>query len=196
MPELIVFIFSVIVAVIATYFVRKIGMKLHIGSLPDQRKIHVGFVPHLGGIGIFFGGIAGLIIAVFLYGPDFDLFNTKYLAVFAGSTLLLLTGMYDDMHGISARTKFIMQIIASTIVIISGCVVDRIVNPFGNPIELHIFAIPVTYLWLIGVTNAINLLDGLDGLAGGIGFIALATLFILSIIAIVLFKIIYGIINL
>jgi UDP-GlcNAc:undecaprenyl-phosphate GlcNAc-1-phosphate transferase len=180
MIALVVFILSILISLIVTYYVRKIGIRYKIGSLPSQRKIHVGFIPHLGGIGIFTGGIAGILLAFYLSGEYEDILNEKYLVVVIAATILLITGIYDDLRGMTARAKFIMQFFASTIVILSGCVIDRIVNPFGNPIELNILAIPLTYLWLIGVTNAVNLLDGLDGLAGGVGFIALATFGIIA----------------
>jgi UDP-GlcNAc:undecaprenyl-phosphate GlcNAc-1-phosphate transferase len=170
-----IFLFSVLASLIVTRCVRKIAIKYKIGSLPNQRKIHVGFIPHMGGLGIYFGGIAGILAALLLTDNYRDIFDEKYLAIGIAATIMLLTGVYDDLKGLHARAKFMFQFIAATIVIASGCVIDRIVNPFGEPIELHRLSIPVTYLWLIGVTNAVNLLDGLDGLAGGISFIALAT---------------------
>jgi UDP-GlcNAc:undecaprenyl-phosphate GlcNAc-1-phosphate transferase len=180
MHFLIVFITSLLISLVATNFVRKIALKYKIGSLPDQRKIHVGFIPHMGGIGIYLGGIGAITLAMILIQFSSEIVSEKYLAVVFASTIMLITGIYDDLRGMNARTKFTLQFIASTIVIVSGCVVDRIVNPFGNPIELNFWAIPVTYLWLIGITNAFNLLDGLDGLAGGVSFIALATFGIIA----------------
>jgi UDP-GlcNAc:undecaprenyl-phosphate GlcNAc-1-phosphate transferase len=108
------------------------------------------------------------------------MFTFKYAGILTGATIMLITGIVDDTRGLKAGQKFILQLIAATIVIYSGCKIESIINPFGEPLQLGIFSVPITYLWLIGVTNAMNLLDGLDGLASGVGLIALATFAILS----------------
>lgn len=171
---------SIIVALVTTYAIRNVTIRRGIGTVPDKRKIHSGFVPHMGGLGIYLGGIAGLLLSVFWKEYYWDTFTLKYAGILTGATVMLITGMVDDVRGLNARQKFVLQLLAATIVIYSGCKIETIINPFGQPLELGFFSIPVTYLWLIGLTNAMNLLDGLDGLAAGVSLLALATFAFLS----------------
>jgi len=91
------------------------------------------------------------------------------------STLMLILGMYDDFHGSKALQKLVIQIMISLLLIKIGFSLQRIVIPGLIDINLGILSVPLTILWLIGITNAINLIDGLDGLAAGI--ISIAALF-------------------
>jgi UDP-GlcNAc:undecaprenyl-phosphate/decaprenyl-phosphate GlcNAc-1-phosphate transferase len=160
---------SASVALIVTYYVRQLAVKHKIGSFPDARMVHTGFVPRLGGLGIYAGFIAGLLLSYFLFPSDS--INTHYFFILLGTLLIVGIGVYDDFKGLNAPQKFLGQIIAASLVIFSGCTIDVIVNPFGPDLPLGIMGIPITYLWIIGVTNAVNLLDGLDGLAAGVSFI-------------------------
>ena len=180
MESIIILTLAISTGLISTAGIKKLAIKHKIGSVPDVRKIHSGFIPHMGGFGIFFGGLVGLLVALFWKDYYWNMFTIKYSGILVGAVIMLITGMIDDIRGLPASQKFLSQLIASTIVIYSGCQIETIINPFGDPIQLGIFSIPITYLWLIGITNAINLLDGLDGLASGICLIALATFAILS----------------
>jgi UDP-GlcNAc:undecaprenyl-phosphate GlcNAc-1-phosphate transferase len=180
MESILIITLALIVGLIATHLTRTVAIKYNIGTVPDQRKIHLGFVPHMGGLGIFLGGLSGLIVALIWKDYYWHMFTIKYAGILTGASIMLITGMIDDTRGLQASQKFILQLIAATIVIYSGCTIETIINPFGDPLQLGIFSIPITYLWLIGITNAINLLDGLDGLASGVGLIAMATFAILS----------------
>jgi len=180
MESYIIISISILAGFLATYGTRSFAIKNNIGTVPDQRKIHLGFIPHMGGMGIFFGGLFGLLVALFWKEYYWHMFTFKYAGILTGAIIMLITGIVDDTRGLQAGQKFILQLIAATIVIYSGCKIETIINPFGDPIQLGVFSIPLTYLWLIGITNAINLLDGLDGLAAGVGLIALATFAILS----------------
>ena len=180
MESILIISMALITGLISTRLMRTIAIKYSIGTVPDKRKIHLGFIPHMGGVGIFIGGIAGLIVALFWKEYYWHMFTFKYAGILTGATIMLITGIVDDIKGLKASQKFFLQLVAATIVIYSGCKIETIINPFGDPIQLGIFSIPLTYLWLIGITNAINLLDGLDGLASGVGLLTLATFAILS----------------
>lgn len=180
MESYIIISISILAGFLATYGTKRFAIKNNIGTVPDQRKIHLGFIPHMGGIGIFLGGLFGLLVALFWKEYYWHMFTFKYAGILTGATIMLITGIVDDTRGLQAGQKFLLQLIAATIVIYSGCKIETIINPFGDPLELGIFSIPITYLWLIGITNALNLLDGLDGLASGVGLLALATFAILS----------------
>ncbi|MEJ2055420.1 MAG: MraY family glycosyltransferase, partial [Calditrichaceae bacterium] len=170
---------SVIISLFATYFTRKIAVKYKLGVFPDQRKVHKSFMPHLGGIGIFAGFISGLGVA-FLILPEFiSLFIKSYTGILIAAFFVFGLGLLDDLRGLTPGIKFIGQFIAVSIVIFSGFKIETVDNPLGSMIELGILSIPITYLWVIGVNNAVNLLDGLDGLAAGVSVIA-AVIFLIS----------------
>ena len=160
MESIVIISFATIVALISTSQVKKIAIKYGIGELPNKRKIHVGFIPHMGGLGIYLGGLVGVLVAILWKDYYWQMFTLKYFGILTAATLMLITGILDDTRNMNAVIKFSVQIIASTIVIFSGCRVETIINPFGQPIQLGFLSIPLTYLWLIGVTNAINLMDG------------------------------------
>ncbi len=171
MKILFLFTASLLVSLIATYFVKKFAIKYQIGVLPQARMIHKGFKPLLGGIGIFAGFISGIIFSLLINKGLFaDIFKT-FGGLLAASLLIVLVGIYDDKKGLNASKKFFFQFLSATIVILSGFVIKSIQIPSDVVIPLGILAVPITYLWIIGISNAINLLDGLDGLAGGVSLI-------------------------
>ncbi len=180
MESYIILAISIVLGFLSTYGTRHLAIKNGIGTVPNKRKVHTGFIPHMGGLGIFIGGAFGLLVALTWKEYYWNMFTLKYAGILTGALLMLASGIIDDTKGLKAREKFILQLVASTIVIYSGCKIETIINPFGDPIQLGLFSIPITYLWLIGITNAINLLDGLDGLAAGVSLIALATFSVLA----------------
>lgn len=163
---------STTVALVVTFLVKKLSIKHQIGSFPDTRMVHSGFIPSLGGIGIFCGFLAGVLLGFILLSPE-DNDNIHFLFILLGVFVMVIVGAYDDLKGLNALRKFIGQFIAASLIIFSGCGIEVVINPFGSDLTLGYFAIPVTYLWIIGVTNAVNLIDGLDGLAAGVSFIVL-----------------------
>jgi len=177
-----IFIFStaLISSLLVTPLVIKIATGLKIGSLPDSRKIHVGFIPSMGGFAIFLSGVTGILVSLLWKEYYWQMFSIKYAGITLGAVIMLVTGLIDDIYGLAANHKFITQIIAATVVILFGCKMTVVANPFGPPLTLGFFSIPLTYFWLILVTNSINLLDGLDGLAGGVAWVVLATFSVLA----------------
>lgn len=182
MESIFIFIAAIIISLTVTEFTRRLALQNKIGSYPDSRRIHIGFIPSMGGLGIFMGALAGIVVSLLWKQYYWEMFTIKYLGIALGSLVMLITGIYDDFRGLKPIQKFIMQIIATTIVISFGCKVDVLVNPFGTPLSLGWFSIPVTYFWLLWVTNAINLLDGLDGLAAGVSLIVLGAFAYLAFI--------------
>ena len=157
------------VSLLVTRRVRTFATNRKIGVYPNERMVHTGFIPRLGGLGIVAGVLLGAVLLVGLYGRIWDI---SLIGILAGSLLMALVGVLDDMRGLNAPQKISVQFIAATLVILSGNRIDALVNPFGPDLSLGYFALPITYLWLIGVTNALNLLDGLDGLAAGVSVVA------------------------
>ncbi len=133
----------------------------------DERKIHSGSIPPLGGVAIFIGFVISTIIAT--DGYSFD--SLKY--IIASVVLMFFIGLKDDLMVISARKKLVVQIFASVLLITLGNV--RITNLHGllEIYELHYFvSLPITLFIMLGVINAFNLIDGIDGLASGLAIVA------------------------
>jgi len=175
---ILIFFLSLIISLLVTWFTRRWAIRFRLGALPDARKVHEGFMPHMGGFGIFAGFLAGLLGAALFFPSLFRQILFGQFGLLSGAVLVVALGAYDDMKGMNAAQKFGGEFVISTILILSGFVIKKISLPFGYSLDLSWSAVPITYLWLIGLMNAVNLLDGLDGLAGGV--CAIAALVILS----------------
>lgn len=157
---------------------RPVATRIGLVDHPGERKLHGGAVPLIGGIAMF--------IAFCLSVLTLDIPITGLRAFFAGSLILVVIGILDDMHELSARTRFTVQIIATTIMAVWGGVV---LNDFGHLLssefvfELYWLAVPVTVFAAIGVINALNMLDGVDGLAGFVALVAVIGMAVISFAA-------------
>ena len=108
--------------------------------------------------------------------------RVRWLPLACGAALLAVIGVVDDVRGLGARTKLLAQFAAAALVVAAGCVIREATNPFtGASLALGALAIPVTIVWIMGVTNALNLIDGLYGLAAGVGLIVSGTLCLISL---------------
>lgn len=145
----------------------------------DKRRVHKKPIPRLGGLAIYYGF---LISAVFFCAMDKQL-----VGIIAGSLLIVGVGILDDVMQLKASVKFIVQIIAALIVAFCDVKIKAISMPIpiveGGILSLGWLSFPITVLWIVGVTNAVNLIDGLDGLAVGISSIATFSLFFIAILA-------------
>lgn len=161
-------IVTFIAAVILTPLVKKFAIAIGAVDQPNDRKVHVLVMPRLGGLAIFLSVVIGVIfnkpVSPFL------------LPIALGALIIIVTGILDDLFELSPKIKLIGQILAASVVILGGIKVEFINLPFDARLELGLFAVPLTLLWIIGVTNAINLIDGLDGLSAGVSSIVLATM--------------------
>ena len=149
----------------------RVASKFRIGAVTTEHSTHKDYVPTLGGVGIFVGFFVGFFFAKYYFSYFNDNFLNHFMGLVIGSVLILIEGIYDDIKGCNYLKKFGFQVLASLIVIYYGYRIDIISNPFGEDLSLGIFSIPITILWITGITNAINLIDGLDGLAAGVGAI-------------------------
>ncbi|SMB91396.1 UDP-GlcNAc:undecaprenyl-phosphate GlcNAc-1-phosphate transferase [Thermanaeromonas toyohensis ToBE] len=161
-----------LVSLSLTPVVKWLAPRLGALDQPDARKIHTGVIPRLGGLAIFAGFIAG-----YLVGGEGE---ASFRGMLWGAALILLVGLADDIWALNPRWKLAGQVAAALIVMVMGVRVEFLTNPFNGLLFLGPLAIPVTLLWLVGVTNALNLVDGLDGLAGGTALIAAVTMSIIA----------------
>ncbi len=174
-------IVAFVIAIIMTPLIRKIALKYGVYAWPNHRTIHHNIVPKLGGVAIFAAYLAGFVLIMLLAGQQFETLVREGIIFLIGGSLILIVGIYDDMKGIHYYQKLVMQTIAALFVILFGYKISVIINPLGGIISLGIFSVPFTLLWIVGITNAINLIDGLDGLAAGISLGAAAVIIAISL---------------
>ena len=98
-----------------------------------------------------------------------------------GGTAILLLGVVDDIFQLPAKVKLVGQIVAASVLLVFDIRIDWLTNPFGSMIYLDMWAIPFTLLWVVSLTNMLNLIDGLDGLAAGVSTIAAVTVFLMAV---------------
>lgn len=181
------FAIALIVALIMTPLVKKFAFFVGAIDKPNHRKVHTRIMPRMGGLAIYLALVVSFFCVIMLIpegtllGKDLNLLK----AVLVGGTIIIITGAFDDRFELSAKLKFVLQIIAACVVVFGFDISIEFVSlPFGENMQRinDWIGIPVTILWIVGVTNAINLIDGLDGLASGVSGIAIATILIMAII--------------
>ena len=153
--------------------VKKIAILINAVDHPNGRKIHTTVMPRMGGLSIFIGFWASIFLSRNMTG--------EMWGFFAGSIFIITIGIWDDIKGVSPRLKLLFQILAACCATGAGIQVSFVTNIFlGGVISVGWIGYPLTVLWIVGVTNALNLVDGLDGLAAGISAIAAVTIGIIA----------------
>ncbi|MCX5751739.1 MAG: MraY family glycosyltransferase [Candidatus Saganbacteria bacterium] len=175
-------------ALIVTYFlipvVRNLAYKWGAVDHPGGRRMHTGSIPRLGGLAIFVGFLSALFVGLILRGGVKYLNIHLLIGMVLGGAIILVLGMVDDIKRVRPITKLLFQTLAALVVIYFGVGITFISTPFNWTLPLYFWGIPLTVLWLVGLTNAINLIDGLDGLAGGVVTISALTLFLVAAVAV------------
>ena len=179
---LIYFLLSVSISLLLTPLIRLLAKKADIYDNVSERKIHKKPTPLLGGIPIFIAFnltlLAGFLLNN-LYIKEF--LADKWKPLLICQTIILVLGIVDDIKRLQPRIKFLIQIFAGSLLLLFGIGIYSIRNPFSDGlIHFGVLSIPITILWVVGITNALNLIDGLDGLAAGTSLIASITLFGIS----------------
>jgi UDP-GlcNAc:undecaprenyl-phosphate GlcNAc-1-phosphate transferase len=176
------FVLAVIAAALsaaATPIVKRIALKLDVIDLPKgKRKIHKKPIPLLGGLAIYFSFILVMLLKN-------GMLTTHETGIMIGATIIVIGGVIDDTIELRPRYKLIFQISAAVVLIIFGVEISSVTNPLTNGDgywNVGWMTVPLTILWVIGITNALNLIDGLDGLAAGVALISSITIFIIAIL--------------
>ena len=134
-------------------------------DVPNERKIHKAPISRLGGIAIWLSTMLTFLFLVLLsYYP----YGSLLSGILLGGSLMFLLGLIDDIYNLDAKFKLVIQLSIATIVYLLGVKIDTLFNPFGNAINLGVFSYPITILWIVGISNAVNFIDGVDGLAGSV----------------------------
>lgn len=161
-------VLAFVASILLTPLVKMLAIRIGAVDTPNYRKVHARIMPRLGGLAIF----GAFLIGYFILQPE----NPTAPFIILGALMIIITGVLDDMFEITAKAKLLGQLIAAGIVIYGGLDIDFIKLPFGGELDFGYLNIPLTILWIVGITNAINLIDGLDGLAAGVSTIALITI--------------------
>jgi UDP-GlcNAc:undecaprenyl-phosphate GlcNAc-1-phosphate transferase len=175
-------VIAALVTFVSTPFVVKFATRMNWVVEPDERRVHKVPTPDVGGIAMFLGFIVALAIAWQMgrFSPVFDN-NSEPLGVLLAAILIFATGLIDDIREISSPAKVTGTVIAGLVLVYFGATMFYFRVPFLDVFVLSNDWIPlITILWLMGMSQAINLIDGLDGLAAGIVAIAAASFFLYS----------------
>ncbi len=164
MKYLLFFIISMALSALITPLVRLTALKAGCVNEPRRDRWHTKSTPVLGGIAIFLS-----FVTLFLYNYGF---SEKTLPILIGGCFIFLLGLADDLRGLTPQVKFIGQIAVTALLISMGTVVEIIPWP--------VVSYPLTFFWIVGLTNAFNLIDNMDGLSAGIAAISSSALFIFS----------------
>ena len=157
-----------------------ISLRKHLYDEPNERKVHQKPISRLGGVSFFpailfsFAFIAS-ISQMTMFSP-FGLFiwnSSEFLLLVSGLTLLFIIGIADDLVGVRYRQKLIVQLIAASMIPLSGLYVNDLYGILGINELSAWFGIPLTVLLVVFITNSINFIDGIDGLASGLSMVAL-----------------------
>ena len=166
-----------LVALIATPVVKSLAFRVGAVDVPkDNRRMHDHPIPRMGGLAIFFGFIASTLLFVEM--------TPQIRGMLLGAVIIVVLGIFDDIYSLKASLKFVIQIIAALVAVMSGNVIEIISNPnvFSANLywDLGWLAYPATVIWIVAITNAVNLIDGLDGLACGVSTISSMTLLVIA----------------
>ncbi len=179
-----VFVVAAFVSAILTPLVRRLALKLGAVSRPGGRNVNERAVPRMGGVAVTIATLAALaaaflahssVVAAALRGE-----RLKIVGLLAGGVTLCAVGCFDDMRRMRPLYKLLVQVAVASLAFACGYRIEAVKLPLFGELSMGVFALPVTVLWIVGVTNAINLIDGLDGLAAGAAFFAGMTNFVVA----------------
>jgi UDP-GlcNAc:undecaprenyl-phosphate GlcNAc-1-phosphate transferase len=183
---LVIFGISLFFSFVLTWFVRNLAMGRGWVAPPIQdRDLHKTPLPRLGGVPIFLSFLISIAL-VWIAGPHFPALAVgpsiqTLLTVLVAGTLIFLVGIYDDIHSVGPYTKFAVQAVAAIMLFAGGLRILDLPLVFGARHLPWPIGLPITVLWVIGITNAFNLIDGLDGLAAGSALFSTLVVFVVAI---------------
>ena len=173
---------ALVVSFLASPIVKNFAYKVGAIDVPkDARRMHKKPIPRLGGLAIFLGFMVSVILFVPIRG------DREMQSILLGAVIIVVLGVVDDIMALPAMLKFMVQIVAALIPTMSGVVIQAVSNPNIFSSELYWvlgwLSIPVTVIWIVAVTNSVNLIDGLDGLVNGVSAISATTVLVIALLA-------------
>ena len=175
---------ALLVALITTPIVKNLAQMWGAVDVPkDNRRMHDHPIPRMGGLAIFLGFLLSVILFLPFLG-DMGI-SPQIRGMLLGAVIIVVLGILDDIYALPALPKLLVQIVAAVIAVGTGNLITVISNPnvFSSELywELGWLSYPVTVVWIVGVTNAVNLIDGLDGLACGVSTISSMTMLVIAL---------------
>ncbi len=173
-------VFTFILAWVVTWrlipTVRKFALRVGWADQPNARRLNREPLPNAGGLAIYTGVIAALVLASLLRPIEVQNVLIQVLTILLGGSILVLVGFIDDQFGLPSSVRMLVQVLTALLLVANRISIQiTIGTPFDSTLSIL-----VTVLWVVGITNAINLMDGMDGLVGGIGFITAMSLLAVS----------------
>ena len=173
---------ALVISFLMTPVVKTFAYKVGAVDVPkDARRMHKVPIPRLGGLAIFIGFMVSVLVLGGVRG------NSQLQSILLGSVIIVVLGVVDDICPLPAMLKFVVQIAAALIPALNGVVIQAFSNPniFSESLYwvLGPLSVPFTVLWIVAITNAVNLIDGLDGLANGVSAISATTMLVIALLA-------------
>ena len=170
---------ALVISFISTPLARAFARKVGAVDVPkDARRVHDHPIPRLGGLAIFIGFIMGVVL--------FAEMDMQLRGILLGSVIIVTVGAVDDVTPLPAMLKLVVQIVAALVAVYFGVRIEMLSNPlFWSDVEyikFGVWSVPITVIWIVGITNSVNLIDGLDGLAVGVSAIASLTMLVISLV--------------
>ncbi|WP_040952365.1 glycosyltransferase family 4 protein [Gorillibacterium massiliense] len=171
-----------VLSILMTPLMKKLAFKVGAVAMPNHRTVHKKPMAQLGGLAIF----AAFVLTYFIVTPFSGYEDKSHIAIglILGGTIIAITGALDDRFNLSPKVKLLGQLLAAGVAVAFGLEIDVIRIPFLSSeqfIQYNWISIPLTIVWIVGVTNAVNLIDGLDGLSAGVSSIAAGTILVTAI---------------
>lgn len=154
-----------------TPLIKLLARKVGAMDVPkDERRMHHRPIPRMGGLAIFLGFIVSFLI--------FGEINREIQGILLGAVIIIILGVLDDILTLKALPKFLVQLVAAVIVVLHGCRIEHFLG-FSLPAWL---SYPISVIWIVAITNAVNFIDGLDGLAAGVSAISAGTMLVVALL--------------
>lgn len=168
-------IVPLVLSTILTPLVNHIALKLDVYAHINERTVHKGKIARIGGVAVY----VAFILSMTLFSSGID---NAIRGLLIGSAIIFIGGLIDDIIDLKPILKLSFQVVAAlTLMYVGGVELGTIHLPFDIAIDMGIVSLLITFVWIIGISNAINLIDGLDGLAGGVSTIILLTIAVISL---------------
>jgi len=180
------FLVALVTGALLVPVIRRVAMRLGAVSIPGGRHVHKESIPRLGGVAIFFAFFAPIALLFLVETGVAETLRSEWqkaVGLLLGGSLMCAVGALDDTKGLRALHKLGAQVVAACVAFAFGFRIVAVSLPIVGDLQMGVFALPITVLWIVGIINAINLIDGLDGLAAGVAIFAAITNFVVAYLA-------------
>ena len=176
---------ALFLSVLMTPLVRRLALRIGAVSAPGGRHVHGRTVPRLGGVALAIAWMVPVLVFS-LRDPAIAASRARLfqlIGLLVGGGVICAVGACDDTRTVRPLHKLVAQVVVATFAFACGFHIQAVQLPLVGALQMGVFALPITVLWIVGVTNAVNLIDGLDGLAAGVSFFAAFTSFVIASIS-------------